>query len=151
MKRTWLICLVLALLAGALVVPADAAKEDPTLTRRAVATYDNPTLGMASGTGGAACLPCPSFAVSSKDRWVKVEVVDDASPAPVAFAIRQETVDGRCCDHVAGPFCGSTGEEPVALTRGLEVYVFVFAFGDVACPGGLATTGTVTAEFSKLR
>ena len=150
MKRTWLICLVFALMAGALVVPADAAKEGPTLTRREVVTYDNPTFGLASGTGGAACFPCPSFDVSEQDRWVKMEVVDDVSPAPVAFAIRQEKLDGGCCDHVAGPFCGSTGKQPVALTRGLDVYVFVFALGDVACPGAFATTGTVTAVFSKL-
>lgn len=149
MKRTWLVCLVFALLASALIVPADAAKTNwNEATRRVVATYDNPTLGSASGTGGAACLPCPSFAITETDRWVKMKVDDDVSPAPVAFAIRQETVDGRCCDYIAGPFCGSTGKRPVEITPGLDVYVFVFAFGDFTCPGAIGTTGTVTAVLS---
>ena len=151
MKRTWLVCLVFALLASALITPANAAKSSwEEVTRRVVVDYDNPTLGSAVGTGGAACLPCPSIAVTAKDRWVTMEVNDDLSPAPVAFGIRQAKPGGGCCVEVAGPFCGSTGKQPVEITPRLDVYVFVFAFGDVTCPGAVGTTGTVTAVFSNV-
>src|SRR5687768_14021709 len=114
MKRTGMVCLLFALLAATVVTPADAAKSNPQKpARRAVIAYDNPTLGSASGTGGAACFPCPTFAISKAERWVKIEVRDDASPAPVAFDIRQRGLDGACCIKVAGPFCGSTGKQRV--------------------------------------
>src|SRR5687767_8504277 len=149
MKRTGFVCLVFVLLAGALVAHADAATTYPKkATRRAIVTYDNPTLGFASGTGGAACFPCPSFDISETERWVTLEVDDVVSPAPVAFQITQEGPDGSCCAYVAGPFCGSTGKRPVELSPGFDVFVFVFAFGDVTCPGAVGTTGTVRAIFS---
>ena len=160
MKRTGMISVIFALLATIIVTPAGAAKTSPVMdTRRAVATYAVPTIGSASRTGGAACLPCPTFEISKKERWVKVGVHDDASPAPVAFDIRQRSSDGDCCEIVAGPFCGSTGKRPiqstpssgrppVRITPGLDVLVFVYASGDVACPGAVGTTGSVTAVFS---
>ena len=151
MKRTAMVCLLVTLVAATLLAPADASSTSAEkVTRRAVATYDVPTLGSASDTIGAACLPCPSFALSAKDQWVKMEVHDDASPAPAAFDIRQEGPDGRCCEHVAGPFCGSTGKRPVEITPGLDLYVFVFATGDIACPGAFGTSGTAEAVFSNL-
>lgn len=151
MKRTTMVCLLITMLVATLVAPADAAKKTPkTVTRTAVATYDNPTLGSASGTGGAACLPCPSFAVARDEAWVEVEVRDGASPAPVAFGIRQAKPNGTCCIKVAGPFCGSTGKQPVAIKPGAEVHVFVYASGDVACPGAFATSGRVKAVFSNV-
>lgn len=149
MKRTVMVCLLVTLLAATLAAPADARKSSRNgLTHRAVAAYTNPTLGIASGTGGAACLPCPRFAVDDTDKWAKIVVHDDASPAPVAFGIQQLSRDGTCCDEVAGPFCGSTGRQPIEITPGLDVLVFVFATGDVVCPGAVGTSGTVKAVFS---
>ena len=151
MKRTAMVCLLVTLLAATLAAPADATKANPrNVTRRAVAAYSNPALGSASGTGGATCFPCPSFAVTATDRWAKMEVHDDASPARVAFGIRQAKPDGTCCDEVAGPFCGSTGKQPIAITPGADVFVFVFATGDVVCPGAFGTSGRVKAVFSNV-
>ena len=151
MKRTAMVCLLVMVLAATLTAPVDAAKGNAgKVTRRAVATYGNPTLGSASGTGGATCLPCPSFGVARTEAWVEVEVYDDASPAPGAFGIRQARRDGTCCIDVAGPFCGSTGTHPVRITRGNKVYVFVYASGDVACPGAFGTSGSVKAVFSNV-
>jgi hypothetical protein len=79
-----------------------------------------------------------------------MEVGDNASPDQVAFGIRQARADGSCCDKVAGPFCGTTGKRPVRITPGRDVFVFVFAFGDVACPSAVGTSGTITAVFSNL-
>src|SRR5687768_3409355 len=105
MKRASFVCLVFVLLAGALVAHADAATYPKKVTRKATVTYENPSLGLASGTGGAACFPCPSFEISKAERWATMEVHDAVSPAPVAFEITQETPDGSCCAYVAGPFC----------------------------------------------
>lgn len=159
MKRTGMVCLLFPLLAATLAAPADAADggskgvapSSKRSTRRAVATYDNPTFGSASGTIGEACFPCPAFATSATDASVRMTVDDDASPAPVAFEIRQLRPDGSCCDEVAGPFCGSTGKRSVKIAPGLDVLVFVFASGDVVCAGGLATSGTARAVFSNVR
>ena len=152
MKRTGLICLAFALLAGTLVAPADAAKKNgKKITREAVETYDYPVFGSASaGTG--ACAPChPYIPTTAKERYVTVTVEDAASPAPVAFSILEVDEDGsRHAVEGGGPFCGSTGEQPVEIRPGFRVFVAVFAFGDVVCPGGIATTGTVTAVFSNV-
>jgi hypothetical protein len=149
MKRTVLVCLVLTLLASALMAPAGAAKPSSTQsTRRAIVFYDVPTLGSASGTGGAGCFPCPRFVLSEEDRLVTMDVEDDVSFAPVAFDIRESRPDGSCCDKLAGPYCGSTGNQAVKTTQGRDVFVFVFAYGDDICPGAIATSGTITAVFS---
>lgn len=148
MKRTRIACLLFALVAATLATPADAAKRNEREpARRATATYDNPAFGLASGAGGAACLPCPTFTVSPRERWVKMEVHDDVSPAPVAFDIRQRRPDGSCCAEIGGPFCGSTGRQPVEIRPGLDVLVFVFPSGDTACPGAFGTRGTAVAVF----
>src|SRR5688500_855447 len=115
MKKTALVCLAFALLAGTLVAPADAAKTNrKKVTREAVATYDYPLPGFASLKNGV-CAPCrPQFLTSAHERWVSVVVEDAASPAPVAFYIREVDPDGIRHDVPGGgPFCGSTGDQPV--------------------------------------
>ena len=152
MKRTGLVCLAFALLAGTLVAPADAAKRNgKKITREAVETYDYPVFGPASaGTG--ACAPChPYIPTTSQERYVTVTVEDANSSAPVAFSIREVAEDGsRHAVEGGGPFCGSTGEQPVEIKPGLRIFVAVFAYGADICPGGIATTGTVTATFSNV-
>ena len=152
MKRTGLVCLLFVLLAGTLVAPADAAKRNrKKVTREAVATYDYPVFGSASIENGA-CAPChPYIPTSAEERWVTVTVEDVHSPAPVAFSIREVAADGaRLPVEGGGPFCGSSGEQPVEIRPGFQVFVAVYAFGDVVCPGAIATTGTVTAVFSNV-
>jgi len=152
MKRTGIVCLLFALLAVTLVAPADAAKRKrKKVTREAVATYDYPTFGSATIDNGA-CAPChPYLDTSAQERWITVTVEDAASPAPVAFSIWEVAADGsRLPVEGGGPFCGSTGGQPVEIRPGFRVFVAVYALGDVVCPGGISTTGTVTAVFSNL-
>lgn len=151
-KRTGIVCLLFALLAGTLIAPAEAGKRKPKkITRDAVATYQLPGFGSASV--GGFCTnppnPCPSFPISTQERWVMVEV-DDASATAVAFDITQVRRDGSCCDGVDGPFCESSGKKPVEITPGLDVRVLVHASGDVVCPGAFGTSGTVTVVFSNV-
>lgn len=152
MKRATLVCLAVALLAGALVAPADAGKRKPKkITREAVAKYDYPVFGPASADNGA-CLPChPYLPTFADERWVRVTVEDAVSPTPVAFYIREVDPDGnRQPVEGGGPFCGSTGDQRVEIRPGYRIFVSVYALGDVVCPGAVATTGTVTAVFSNV-
>lgn len=150
LKRTGVVCLLFVLVAGMLVAPADAAKRKPKkVTREAVATYRYPAVG--SPSTRSACLPCPVFTISATERWVKMEVFDDASLAPVAFSIFQNTDNNNAVlEKVGGPFCGSSGKQPVEITPGVDVGFTVYSFGDVVCPGAVGTTGTVRAVFSNV-
>lgn len=78
--------------------------------------------------------------------------VADASGTPTAFTIAQKSdpAASLTAETMGGPFCGSSGKEPVKLMPGVEVVVRVYAFGDVVCPGAFGTTGTVTAVFSNV-
>ena len=149
MKRTGMVSLAFVLVAGALVAPADAGRRAPKkVTREAVGTYDHPSPGSASTK--AVCSPCGTFQISGSERWVRMEVVDDMSQNPVAFSIYQNKDGDNFFERVGGPFCGSTGKEPVEITPGEYVGFNIYAFGDVVCPGAIATTGTVTAVFSNV-
>jgi hypothetical protein len=149
MKRTPVACLLVALLAGTLMGPAEAARG--RVSREAVDTYELPWPGSPSISQG--CFGddnCPSFTAAKSERWVSVEVTDD-SGTPTAFRVVQITEgDHHPTETASRPFCGSTGE-PVKVTRGAEVAVRVYALGDAVCPGSLGTSGTVTAVFSNLR
>lgn len=159
MKKATLICVLLALVAGALTGPSVAAKPSrKRVTRQAEATYALPYLGTASVPAGG-CVhwagvgnPCPEFPISGAERWVTMEV-HDATGTPTAFEIAQVTADGLNVQTttVGGPFCGSSGKEPVELTPGRRLLIRVLAAGDVVCPGGFGTSGTVTAVFSNVR
>ena len=152
MKRTGFVCLVFVLLAGALVAPADAGNRKPKkVTREVVATYDHPVFGFVFLDNGL-CAPCRAqFETSAHERWITVAVEDAVSPAPVAFLIMEVDPDGgRHQVDGGGPFCGSTGDQPVEIRPGYRIFVSVYSFGDVVCPGAVATTGTITALFSNV-
>ena len=148
-KKTGLVFLLLTLLAATLVAPADAAKRNPKkVTREALITYSHPAVG--SPSTKSACLPCPAVEISASERWVTMEVFDDNSLSPVAFSLFQNTDDDLALEGVGGPFCGSTGKDPVEVTPGEAVGITVYASGDVVCPGAVGTRGTVKAVFSNV-
>jgi hypothetical protein len=156
MKRA-VVCVLIAVVSGALVVPAQAAKTRPKkVTRRAEATYDLPYVFSPSISGGGcftvavAGNECPVFSISKTEEWVTMEVKDD-SGTPSAFSIWQKgESDGTGFTVMGGPFCGSSGKNPIRLAPGVEVGVAVYASGDVVCPGAIGTSGTVTAVFSNI-
>ena len=72
-------------------------------------------------------------------------VATDAAGQKIAVDINQD-LDGDGGNNSVGGFCGET-TEPIALTEGLEVRVFV---GDpTICPGP-ATQGTITFTLSNM-
>lgn len=146
MKKSVAVCLLLGLLVATLVTPADAAKREAR--REAVETYAVPWLS--SPSTGAGCFgdDCVRFPISGSERWVTIEVSDE-SGTPTAFTIAQKAGRIGAGETVGGPFCGSSGADPVKLVPGVEVFVYVYAAGDLACPGSFGTTGTVRAVFSK--
>lgn len=121
--------------------------------RAAESGYEAPALG--SPSSGGVCLhqtnSCARTSTGNADKFVKVSVAD-ATGTAVAFTLGQDTDEAAVGTEVTyGVFCGTTGDTAIALeAAGVELLTFVWAFGDIRCPGGIATTGTVTAVFSNL-
>lgn len=156
MKKTMAVALSLGLLVGALVAPAEAGKKKKKKPKRvervAEITYDGPAWGSAS-TGGVCFRPtnsCGDIATGGDEKFVKMEI-DDATGTSVAFTLGQDTdPDTFGTETQYGLFCGTTGDEAIEIEPGYPLIVFPWAFGDVACPGAVATTGTITATLSNL-
>lgn len=149
-----IVSVVIAALACALAIPADAATTKPKkVTRPAEDTYGLPYLISPSFPGGGCFFPvndCPGFRTSKKEQWVTMQL-KDASGTPTAFSIWQKVdPSDLSAKRVGGPFCGSTGDDPVRITGGVPVGVSVYASGDVVCAGAVGTRGTVTAVFSNV-
>ena len=147
-KRTGVVCVLVAVLVGALIAPA-AHGRTKQVTRDASVSYELPWMGnrIAGGCGSFNDVgnPCPRLPITRSERWVTMEINDD-SGTPAGFSIHQVTPDGT--ELVGGPFCGSTGDKPVKLMPGRTVLVKVYATGDVLCPGAFGTSGSVEAVFS---
>ena len=160
MRKVLAVLVMSGLLAGAMVAPADAGRRKkkkppaPVRVERTVeSVYQAPALGSPS-TGGACLRPtnsCADLATGADDQYVKISVTD-ATGTPVAFSLAQDTDEATVGSEVdMGDFCGTTGDVPIKVqVPGVPVLTFVWAFGDVTCPGGFATTGTVTGTFSNL-
>ena len=152
MKRALVLMMILGLIVGS-IATAEAGKKKKRVERVAESVYDAPAIGTA--TAGGVCPhatnSCALIATGAQDRFVRVDV-EDATGTPVAFSLGQDTdPDALGTEVIYGDFCGTTGDEPIALEApGLEILTFVWAWGDVACPTGIATTGTVIATFSNL-
>lgn len=150
MRRTLVVCLLFTLLAGTFMMPAEAAKrKSKRVTREAVDTYGMPWLSSPSTGNGCFGDGCVGFRISGSERWVTMQVRDQ-SGTPTAFRITQKTDSARRGQTMRGPFCGTSGVEPVRLVPGVEVHVYVYALGDMGCPGSFGTSGKVRAVFSNL-
>lgn len=148
MRRTGVLVVLFALLMATFVSPAEAEKrKSKSATREAVDTYGLPWLSSPSTGEGCFGDGCVRFRISESERWVTVEVNDESS-TPTAFKITQKKDAAGRAHTVGGPFCGSSGDEAVKLVPGVEVFVYVYAVGDGACPGAVGTSGTVRAVFS---
>ncbi len=156
MKKIIVVAIVIGLLAGAMLAPAEAAKKKKPkkVVRTVEAVYQFPGFGVASQ--GVGCSPalgsCGNFAVGSEENFVTITLTDQ-SGTPTAFSVAQDTEPGDTTNTIEtnhGTFCGTTGDEPLPILAGYEMTIFIWAWGDAVCPTGVGTTGTVTAEFSNL-
>src|SRR5687768_15511717 len=95
MRKSLHLLLILGLLVGALLAPAEAAKKKKKVTRKVEAAYQLP--GFGTPTASVGCSPalgsCGNFAIGSTEKYAKITLTD-ASGTPVAFSVAQDTEPG---------------------------------------------------------
>lgn len=154
-KRSMLAVLMsAALLTGVIGQLPEAGagkKKKKRVERTAEATYVGWSgfRGAVEGTCDAPPVACASIPIEPGERFVSVEVTDDAGEPVWASVYNFGYSDGSDThEHV----CGAS-ESPLALVSGLEELVVVVTqtTGGATSPcTGAATTGTIAATFSNL-
>jgi hypothetical protein len=146
MRRTLAVALILGLVAGAMVAPAEAGKKKKkkkVTVRTVEVAYENPAFGV-GGVGGA-CSGCPSIVSGEGEIFATIEIIDDASPTGYVDFAYDADGDG-VQDLGAGPtVCGST-PEPVPVEPGTEYTAWPWLAG-AECAGS-STSGTIKVTFS---
>lgn len=160
MKKAFALAITAALIGGALVAPAGAAKKKKKVVRteRVVeVAYETPGIGVATParTGGvcpfadAQAQQCVEVFPEAGEKYVKVEVKDATGQKAYGF-ISQGDVDGDGISDGYGTFCGAH-EAPVELAApGAAVRVSFYPGATTGCAPSIATTGTVVYTFSNL-
>lgn len=149
MKKVIVTSIVAALVAGALVAPAEAAKKKKPKARVAEGTYDNPAIGIPGVVGSAAAGGAYEFATLTNENFILVEIEDAGGGSPT-FTMSQDTDPSTPTYEIFGTWCGTT-EEPVAITPGLPLRVSVYTMPGPDQPTctGPATSGTIKATFTR--
>lgn len=134
-KATLLVLLSCLLLSAA---PPGLGAKKPTSAKRVVEIrYE----------GGAvpylACIDCPTLQPRPGERFVNVEVFDDA--APIGYV----DIGWETPSHDAFPVCGQT-EEPQRIPAAAELRAYPWHVPDAPCPAGFSTTGTIRFTFSRV-
>jgi hypothetical protein len=150
MRKTLSIALMLALLAGAMAMPAEAAKKKKNKKKKKAAyvrviegTYDNPAPGIGGVVTFTAFGGTIAFPTLPNEAYVSVEVKDAVGPQTY-FGLAQEDTDGDGFGEIIAGGCTKT-EEPLPITGGLEHTVTITTGPGAEAPDcpGIATTGTV--------
>lgn len=152
MRRSLVVCAVLALVASAFVTEAAAGGKKKRERRTVTAEYlgFSGFRGAYEGSCDAEPVACVSFPIEKGERFVSVEVTDGAGMPVWASVYVYGYTDGHDPhEHV----CGAS-ESPLELLKGLDrlVVVMTQTTGGATNPCiGPATAGSVTATFSNLR
>ena len=162
MRRAITILVSVGLLAGALALPADAAKKKkpkikvPQKVERVVEiAYAEPGIGATVlGRGGGYPVGFPNsqeIPIMAEERYMKIEVIDESGHA-VAGYISQGDVNGNGLnDDLYGDFCGAHAQ-PLELAAPGSPIVGVYAFNGT-CPDGtpsIMTSGTIKITLSNM-
>jgi hypothetical protein len=151
MKKLIVTSVVAALVAGALVGPAEAGKKKkkPPAPRVAEASYDNPAIGIPGVVGSPAAGGAFEFATMTTENYISVEITDDAGGS-VTFTMSQDSDPSSSQYEIIGTWCGAT-EEPVQIVPGLPVRVSVYTMPGPDQPTctGPATSGNIKATFTR--
>jgi hypothetical protein len=148
MKKLIVTSVVAALVAGALVTPAEAGKKKPK-PRTIEGTYSNPAVGVPGVVGVPAAGGNAEFATLTSENYISVEVVDDSGGAPfITFSQDSNTANPGW--EIFATACGKT-DEPIQITPGLPIRVAVYAAPGREAPTctGPATSGTIKATFTR--
>ncbi|MGH9198873.1 MAG: hypothetical protein ACRD1T_24500, partial [Acidimicrobiia bacterium] len=155
------VALIIGLLAGAMLLPAEAKKKKkkkappaPVRVERVVElTYDHPSIAVAPVGGFPTNFPegGTEIPLGEDDLFIKVEVAD-ASGQMVSGFIGQGDIDGNGVnDDGYGQFCGAH-PEPIAIAApGQPIIGIYLASG--ACEDGtpsVMTSGTITVTLSNM-
>ena len=160
MKKTVVLVLALALIAGSLAAPALAKKKKkkPVRVERVVELdYSAPGIGATvAGSGGGICpfadpttQECIEVPLQVGEAYVKVELVD-ATGQKVSGSLSQGDTDGDGIGNLYGQFCGAH-EAPIKMES--TTVPLRISFYNGTCDDGTpapATTGTITVTFSNL-
>lgn len=147
MKKIAVTVLAAALVAGALVVPAEAGKKKKA--RVAEGAYENPAVGVPGLVGTSSAGGAVEFGTLPTESTISVTVDDDGGGSPfITFSQDTDTSDAGW--EIFATACGGT-EEPLPITGGLAVRVSVYTTpgpDDPTCTGP-ATSGTINASFAR--
>ncbi len=153
MRKTVILTISAALVAGAIVAPAEAAKKRKApkrVERVAEGTYANPAIGVPGVVGSGAAGGSFEFGVTTGEVFIDVEITDDGGGS-VTATMSQNSDPSDASYEIFATFCGAT-DEPVAITPDLPVRVSVYTTPGPEAPNcmGPATSGTIKATFSNL-
>ena len=150
MKRLLISALTIALVAGALALPAEAGKKKRT-QRVATGTYENPAIGVPGVVGSAAAGGAVEFPLGPTEKFISVEITDDLG-RPVIATMSQDTDPSTPTWEIFATICGGT-EEPLPVQPGVAVRVSVYTSPGPDQPTctGPATSGTIKATLSNLK
>lgn len=149
MKKLIVTSVVAALVAGALVGPAEAGKKKPK-PRVMEGTYANPAVGIPGVVGTSSAGGAVEFAAMSNENYISVEIADTGGGSPFVTMSQDSDPTNTTGWEIFATFCGAT-EEPVQITPGLPVRVSVYTTPGPDQPTcvGPATSGTITATFTR--
>lgn len=145
MKKTLATVIAVVLCAMASAIPAQAGGQHGV--RKDSIPYEGPTgialVGHGAGTcrDGQSAVNCVQFPTGSRDHWVSVEI-DDSLGGPVAAIITQGTAEPLA------EFCGRI-EKPVRIKPGFAVEVSLYSGSCADGTPSVATSGSVTAFFTR--
>lgn len=164
MKKAIVSAVVVGLLAGAMVLPAEAGKKKkkkaPVRIEQVVeVAYTGGELGVATPAASAgACLNAEVFTCKSiippagNFPYIKIEI-QDATGSTVGGFIAQQDADGDGLQDGYGEFCGAHPESvPLEITGAvIGVSLYPGACDNAGTPApSTPTTGTIVATFSNM-
>lgn len=153
MRKLIVTCVMLGLVAGAFVAPAEAGKKKrkPKRSERvAEGTYENPAIGVPGVVGTSSAGGAAEFGLAPSEKFVSVEIEDSAG-RPVMATMSQEQDPSTPTWNIIATFCGKT-EEPIEVLPGVPVRVSVYTVpgpDEPTCTGP-ATSGKIIGTFSNL-
>ncbi len=166
MKKLVISAVVIGLLAGAMVAPAEAGKKKkkppvpaaPVRIERVVEipyTGGNAGVATPAATGGACfngqpVFTCQSVASAAEETYIKIEV-KDASGQNAGGFISQNDNDGDGLQDGYGQFCGAHAEAVPLETPGGLVAISLYpgVCSDASGPS-VVTSGTIVVTFSNM-
>jgi hypothetical protein len=153
MRRTIVTALVISLIAGVLLAPAEARRKR-RIVQRVKAEYQTPALGHVDGPaaclGGTDVAGCVTLIPRAGMKYLKLRIKDESGTS--TYAALSQDLDGDDVGDTDYPnVCGKT-TKAIKIRPGYEVTVFINGGpgADPPCPG-VGTSGTVQATFSNLR